>query len=65
MIGKLDKEIIEKFEEFKKNTRKHSELYIEDVEFKNISLSNEKYFTFIKGKKCRKFNSRIYYRRRH
>jgi hypothetical protein len=50
MVGKLDKEIIEKFEEFQEKTGKHSELYIEDVEFENISLSNEKYFTFIKGK---------------
>ena len=50
MIGKLDKEIIEKFKEFQEKTGKHSELYIEDVEFENISLSNKKYFTFIKGK---------------
>ena len=50
MIGKLDKEIVAKFKEFQEKTGKHSELYIEDVEFENISLSNEKYFTFIKGK---------------
>ena len=50
MIGKLDKEIIEKFKEFQEKTGKHSELYIEDVEFENIALSNEKYFIFIKGK---------------
>lgn len=50
MVGKLDKEIIEKFKEFQEKTGRHSELYIEDVEFENIALSNEEYFTFIKGK---------------
>jgi len=50
MVGKLDKEIIEKFKEFQEKTGKHSELYIEDVKFENISLSNEEYFTFVKGK---------------
>jgi len=50
MVGKLDKEIIEKFIEFQEKTGRHSELYIEDVEFENIALSNEEYFTFIKGK---------------
>jgi len=38
MIGKLDKEIIEKFKAFQEKTGKHSELYIEDVEFENKKL---------------------------
>lgn len=38
MIGKLDKEIIEKFIEFQEKTGKHRELYIEDVEFEEQAL---------------------------
>ena len=38
MIGKLDKEIIEKFKEFQEKTGKYSELYIEDVEFEEKAL---------------------------
>ena len=44
MIGKLDKEIIEKFKEFQEKTGKHSELYIEDVEFEKIYLNDDNYF---------------------
>ena len=38
MIGKLDHEVIEKFKEFQEKTGKHSELYIEDVEFEEFAL---------------------------
>jgi hypothetical protein len=38
MVGKLDKEIIEKFEEFQEKTGKHGELYLEDVEFEEKAL---------------------------
>ena len=38
MVGKLDKEIIKKFIEFQEKTGKHSELYIEDVEFEEKAL---------------------------
>lgn len=48
MIGKLDKEIIEKFIEFQEKTGKHRELYIEDVEFENITIDNI-VSQFIKG----------------
>jgi len=39
MLGTLDKEIIEKFKEFQEKTGKHSELYIEDVEFEKVYLN--------------------------
>ncbi len=50
MVGKLDHEVIEKFKEFQEKTGKHSELYIEDVQFEEVSLANKDYFEFIKGK---------------
>ncbi len=50
MIGVLDSQIIEKFNEFKKQTGKYDDLYIEKVEFENIALSDEEYFEFIKGR---------------
>jgi len=40
MVGKLDKEIIEKFKEFQEKTGKHCELYIEDIEFEEKTLNN-------------------------
>ena len=40
MIGKLDKEIVAKFKEFQEKTGKHSELYIEDVEFEQKLLKD-------------------------
>ena len=38
MVGKLDHEVIEKFKEFQEKTGNHRELYIEDVEFEEVSL---------------------------
>jgi len=46
----LDHEIIEKFKEFQKKTGKYQDLVIEDVRFEKVSLSNEEYFEFRKGK---------------
>jgi len=40
MVGRLDKEVIDKFKEFQEKTGKHTELYIEDVEFENRTLKN-------------------------
>lgn len=50
MIGTLDSQVIEKFREFQNKTEKYSDLDIEDIQFENISLSNDLYFEFIKGK---------------
>lgn len=50
MIGTLDSQVIEKFKEFQNKTGKYLDLDIEKVEFENISLSDEEYFEFIKGR---------------
>lgn len=50
MIGTLDSQVIEKFKEFQEETRKYLNLNIENVQFDNISLANNDYFKFIKGK---------------
>lgn len=50
MIGILDSQVIEKFKEFQNKTKKYDNLIIKDIEFDNISLSNEEYFKFIKGR---------------
>jgi len=50
MIGSLDSKVVEKFQEFQKKSGKYLDLDIEDVEFENFLLSNEEYFTFIKGR---------------
>jgi hypothetical protein len=44
MIGTLDSQVIAKFKEFQEKTGKYLDLIIEKVEFKNIALSDEKYF---------------------
>lgn len=50
MIGTLDSQIIEKFKEFQDKTEKYLDLDIDNIQFDNISLSNDAYFEFIKGK---------------
>lgn len=46
----LDHEVIGKFKEFQRKTGKYQDLVIEDVRFERISLSDENYFKFVKGK---------------
>lgn len=46
----LDKEGREKFKSFQKKTGKYDDLDIDDVRFEEISLADEEYFKFIKGK---------------
>ena len=46
----LDHEVIEKFKEFQQKTGKYQDLDIGVIQFKKVSLSDEKYFKFIKGK---------------
>ncbi len=48
----LDKEVREKFKIFQKSEegRKYRDLEIDDVRFKEISLADDKYFEFVKGK---------------
>ena len=48
----LDKEVIEKFKLFQESEagRKYRDLDIDDVRFDEISLANDKYFEFVKGK---------------
>ena len=50
MIGTLDSQVIEKFKEFQEKTGKYLDLTIENVRFESITLSNDTYFEFIKGK---------------
>lgn len=50
MIGTLDSQVIEKFKEFQEKTGKYNDLDIESIKLENISLSNNLYFEFIKGK---------------
>ena len=50
MIGTLDSLVIEKFKEFQEKTEKYLDLDIDNIQFDNISLSNDAYFEFIKGK---------------
>lgn len=50
MIGTLDYQVIEKFKDFQKKTNQYNDLKIEDIKFKNISLGNDEYFKFVKGK---------------
>lgn len=50
MIGVLDNQVIEKFKEFQEKTGKYSDLDINTIQFDNISLANDTYFEFIKGK---------------
>jgi hypothetical protein len=46
----LDHEVVEKFKEFQQKTGKYLDLVIENIRFEKVSLSNEDYFNFIKGK---------------
>jgi len=46
----LDAEVREKFKEFQDKTGKYDDLDIDDIQFEEISLADEKYFEFIKGK---------------
>ena len=50
MIGTLDSQVIEKFKEFQEKTRKYLDLDINKIQFDDISLANDAYFEFIKGK---------------
>lgn len=44
MIGILDSQVIEKFKEFQKKTGKYLDLYMENVKFERVSLSDERFF---------------------
>lgn len=46
----LDTQVIKKFKQFQKLTGKYADLSIEDVLFEKISLSNNAYVEFVKGK---------------
>jgi len=44
MIGSLDSQVIEKFQEFQQKSGEYLDLDIGNVEFENIALSDERYF---------------------
>lgn len=46
----LDSQVIVKFKLFQQDTGKYHDLEIEKVKFEKVSLSNDTYFEFIKGK---------------
>lgn len=50
MAGILDPQVIEKFKEFQKKTGRYFDLDINKIQFDDISLANDTYFEFIKGK---------------
>jgi len=53
MVGSLDSQVIEKFQEFQHKTGKYLDLDIAKVEFENIALSDENFFVITMGQSPR------------